>query len=76
MTAEEAQAIVNLRANDDFMVFVNMISNLGEAKVMRLVKDINLERPEYVRGSAAGITEVLESIDKAPKSLEAFRNRD
>lgn len=76
MTPEEAQAIVNLRTNGDFVVFMTMVSNLGEDKVMRLVKDKNLECPDYVRGAAAGITEVLESIEKAPKALDGFKNRD
>lgn len=72
MTPEEAQAIVNLLKSSDFGIFMNMISDLGEEKVQLLVKKPDLPYADYIRGSAGGITDVIDRVAGASAFLEQF----
>lgn len=74
-TPEQAQAITNLRSNPDFMVFVNYIGDFTEDLLKALLQNPKLENPEFHRGMAGGITEVVNAVEKAPKVLEQHKNK-
>jgi len=76
LTPEQAQALANLQQNTDFKIYMEYVGNYGEDVIMALVKNPTLENPEYHRGTAGGITEVIGSIEQASIVLEQYNNQD
>lgn len=76
LNVKQAEAITNLHRNDDFAVFMDYVGNYGEDLVKALLQNPTLDNPEYHRGSAGAMTEVMEAVGKAPEVLEKFINQE
>ena len=75
VTQKQAQAISNLRNNADFVVFLGYVGDYGENIVKALLQNPRLENPEYHRGVGGGISEIFESVEKAPTILKQLTNK-
>lgn len=76
MTPEQAQALANLqRKSEDFKIFMDYVGTYGEDLIKALLQNPKLENPEYHRGVGGGITELMESVEKAPSVVEQFKNQ-
>lgn len=69
LTPEEMQAVVNLRANNDFKVFLRALGNEGENLVRQLIYEKS--QVSVMQGRVQQMTEILDAIAEAPKALEA-----
>lgn len=75
MTPEQAQAVTNLRNNEDFKLFVDYVGIYGEDIIMALLQNPKLENPEYHRGVGGGISEIMGAVEKASMLLEKYKNQ-
>lgn len=76
LSMKEAQALTNLRKSDDFAVFLNYVGTYGEDIIKALLQNPKLDNPEYHRGIGGAITEVIDSVEKAPGILTQYKNQD
>jgi hypothetical protein len=73
LTAQLAQALVNLRSNSDFQLFVSALSDDGEQLVENLVMGPSDNELNVRRGQARQSTLILKAIAEAPKKLDEFK---
>jgi hypothetical protein len=69
-----AQALSNLRTNNDFIVFLNALGGYSGELMNKLVFS-SRENLSTAQGKAQCIAEIVKAIDNAPKTLEAFKAR-
>jgi hypothetical protein len=66
----ELRAILALRSNDDFMIFVKMMSARAEEYNKRLIYSKDADNLLVLQGLTRAYVEVLESVDGAPAAFD------
>lgn len=69
-----AEAILRLRANTDFKVFVTALADQGEQLVKKMIYAVDDAQLRQTQGRAQEITEILETIQTAPEKLRQREN--
>lgn len=69
-----AEAILRLRANTDFKVFVNALADAGEQLVKKMIYAQEDAQLRQQQGRAQEITEILELIQTAPEKVKQREN--
>lgn len=73
LTERQADALVRLRANEDFRVVLDLIAAENERKLKALV--LAAEIHETQRGQVQALTELLDTVIDAPNQLELYRKK-
>lgn len=73
ITPKLAQALLNLRANTDFGVFLHSVGDYGEDVVQKVMYDKD-NRDEHA-GSAIAITQILKVASTASDKLNQIKDK-
>ena len=66
----ELRAILTLRANSDFTIFLKMIADRGEEYNKRLIYAKDADNVLVLQGLTRAYVEIIEAIDKAPAAFD------
>lgn len=69
-----AEAILHLRPNTDFQVFVNALADTGEQLVKQMIYAQEADQLRTLQGRAQEVTEILGVIQTAPEKLKQREN--
>jgi len=75
LDADLAQALTNLRNNQDFKVFVSHMSHDSEQLMERLVMTTDDATVPVLRGQARQMAHIMKAISDAPAALEKLRGK-
>jgi hypothetical protein len=73
LTERQADALVRLRANEDFRAFLNLVAAENERKLKALVLAADIH--ETQRGQVQALTELLDTVIDAPNQLDMLQKK-
>lgn len=73
LTAEQAQAVTNLRASSDFRVLTDMFKSMADNEMLKSLVQTETLQIGRSQGRSLILLELIKTINDAPASLEKLK---